>query len=192
MATIANNRFPVGDPKTFRSLTKGKYSCYVYQGDKGDEQFMESCDVLADTWLPTGSIAYIDAATGRAVATKGANAAGKAAVPYIVKVGSDHRTVGSEKYNAAGGLVTLLPLTGYFRIVTTVFEQGTDISYETGDFLTVGQFQYDGKTVLGLTKTGAALGTSTIVGIVDGPVGNEVKQNAALAFTAFFQPVVGK
>jgi hypothetical protein len=189
MATIANNRFPVGNPRNFRDLTKGKYDCYVYQGDKGDEQFMESCDVLADAWLPTGSIAHIDE-HGRAVAGVGTDTAGKLAVPYIVKVGSDHRTVKSEKYNAAGGLVTLLPLTGYFRIITTVFDQGASLSYATGDLLTVKQFQYDGQTVWGLSKDGAALGSSLVVGIVDGPVGNEVKQNAALAFTAFYRPVV--
>lgn len=187
MASIANNRFPVGDPRTFRDLTKGKYSCYVYQGDKSDEQFMESCDVLADAWLPTGSIAYINE-QGRAVAGVGTDTTSKLAVPYIVKVGSDHRTVKSEKYNAAGGLVTLLPLTGYFRLITTVFDQEETLSYAAGDLLTVKQFNYDGKAVWGVTKAGAALGTNLIVGIVDGPVGNEVKQNAALAFTAFYRP----
>ena len=189
MASIANNRFPVGDPRSFRDLTKGKYSCYVYQGDKGDEQFMESCDVLADAWLPTGSIAYINE-QGRAVAGLGTDSATKLSVPYIVKVGSDHRTVKSETYNAAGGLVTLLPVTGYFRLVTTVFEQADGLAYAAGDLLTVKKFNYDGKEVWGVSKNGASLGNSVIVGIVDGPVGNEVKQNAALAFTAFYRPAV--
>ena len=94
----------------------------------------------------------------------------------------------SEKYNAAGGLITLLPLTGYFRLFTTVFEQGESISYAAGDLLTVGQFTYDGKTVYGVKKASSA--SETIVGIVDGPVSNEVKQNPALAFTAYFKPYV--
>ena len=107
-------------------------------------------------------------------------------VPYMVKVGTDHRTVGSEKYNAAGGLVTVLPMTGYFRFVTTVFEKGEGIKYKAGDLLTVKTFTYDGKSVLGVAKAAAA--TNLIVGIVDGPVSTEVKQNEALAFTAYYRP----
>lgn len=191
MSTIANNRFPVGNPENFRNLTKGKYSCYVYQGDKGDEQFMESCGVPAKTWAPTGSVAFIDGGTLSVDATKITEKGGvKVSVPYMVKVGTEHKTVGSEKYNAAGGLVTLLPLTGYFRFVTTVYQkvinEDTPIVYNAGDLLTLAKFEYDGQEVIGVTKATAA--TNLIVGIVDGQVGKEVKQNDALAFTAYYRP----
>lgn len=186
IVSIANNRFPFGNPANFRNLAKGKYDCVVYQGDNGDMQFMDSCTIVANAWLPTGSIAYVDGTTAKP--GLGAMTATKVAVPYIVKVGTEHPTVYSEKYNAAGGLITLLPLTGYFRLITTVFKQGTDISYAAGDLLTVEQFEYDGKNVYGVAKATSA--SQTIVGIVDGPVGNEVKQNPALAFTAYFKPYV--
>ena len=179
MATIANNRFPVGNPANFRELTKGKYSCYVYQGDKSDEQFMESAAVKADANIPTGTIAYIDA-DGFATTTKPTVTNG-VAIPYIVKVGTDHRTVKSEKYNAAGGLVTLLPLTGYFRIVTTGID--ATCTYTPGTYLCVKAV--DGVNVL-VPKGTASAGTD-VVGIVDG-FGSEVKQNSAVAFTAFFRP----
>lgn len=186
--SIANNRFPVGNPLNFRNFAKGKYDCVVYQGDNGDMQFMDSTTILAGAWLPTGSIAYVDNNVAKASVV--ADTAVKVAVPYIVKVGTEHPNVYSEKYNAAGGLITLLPLTGYFRLVTTVFEQGESITYAAGDLLTVKQFIYDGRTVLGVAKATSGIGSETIVGIVDGPVGNEVKQNPALAFTAFYRPAV--
>lgn len=185
--SIANNRFPVGNPLNFRNLAKGKYDCVVYQGDNGDMQFMDSCTILAGAWIPTGSIAYVDDTVAKPGV--GSDTAVKVAVPYIVKVGTEHRNVYSEKYNAAGGLITLLPLTGYFRVITTVFEQGDSITYAAGDLLTVKQFTYDGQSVYGVAKATAGIGSELIVGIVDGPVGNEVKQNPALAFTAFYRPV---
>ena len=186
ITSIMNNRFPVGNPANFRNLPKGKYDCVVYQGDNGDMQFMNSCTIAANAWLPTGSIAYVE--DNVAKPGLGSMTAIKVDVPYIVKVGTEHPNVYSEKYNAAGGLITLLPLTGYFRLFTTVFEQGESISYAAGDLLTVGQFTYDGKTVYGVKKASSA--SETIVGIVDGPVSNEVKQNPALAFTAYFKPYV--
>ena len=185
--SIVNNRYPVGNPLNFRNLAQSKYDCLVYQGDNSDMQFMDSCTILANAWVPTGSIAYIDDTVAKPGV--GADTAVKVAVPYIVKVGTEHRNVYSEKYNAAGGLITLLPLTGYFRVITTVFEQGEAISYAAGDLLTVKQFTYDGKSVYGVAKATTGIGSELIVGIVDGPVGNEVKQNPALAFTAFYRPV---
>ena len=186
-SSIANNRFPVGNPLNFRNLTKGKYDCVVYQGDNSDMQFMDSCTILANAWIPTGSIAYVDNTVAKP--GLGTDTAVKLAVPYIVKVGTEHRNVYSEKYNAAGGLITLLPLTGYFRVITTVFEQGESISYAAGDLLTVKQFTYDGQNVYGVAKATTGLGSEVIVGVVDGAVSNEVKQNPALAFTAFYRPV---
>ena len=192
ITSIANNRFPIGNPANFRDLTKGKYDCVVYQGDNGDRQFMDSCTIVDNAWLPTGSIAYIDnnVAKPGPDASSQADTATKIYVPYIVKVGTEHPNVYSEKYNAAGGLITLLPLTGYFRLATTVFEQGDAITYAAGDLLTVKPFTYDGKTVYGVAKATSGINSQRIVGIVDGPVGLEVKQNPALAFTAFFKPYV--
>lgn len=187
--SIVNNRYPMGNPRNFRDLVKGKYTALVYQGDNGDLQFAESATLDANAWLPSGSIAHIE--NGVAKPGLGTNAAGKVCVPYIVKVGTEHRTVRSEKFNAAGGIITLLPLTGYFRLITTVFDKADGLVYSAGDLLTVGEFEYDGKTVYGITKAGADLNSKTIVGIVDGPVGTEVKQNDAVAFTAYFKPVVG-
>ena len=60
ITSIMNNRFPVGNPANFRNLPKGKYDCVVYQGDNGDMQFMNSCTIAANAWLPTGSIAYVE------------------------------------------------------------------------------------------------------------------------------------
>ena len=182
--SIYNVNFPMGDMNQFPDKVKNKYTCDVYQGDTGDIRFMDSAAVKAGSWIPTGSVAHIE--NNVAVAGVGADTASAVSVPFMVFVGNDKKTTVSEKGNAVGGLVTLLPLTGYFRFVTTVFDSSQE--YKVGDLLTVAEFDFDGKKVQGVTKKGAARGTTVIVGVVDSVVASDVKGNDALKFTAMYIP----
>jgi hypothetical protein len=182
--SIYNVNFPMGNMNQFPEKTQNKYTCDVYQGDTGDIRFMDSAAYSAGSWIPTGSVAHIE--NNIAKPGLGEDTASAVKVPFMVFVGNDKKSTVSEKGNATGGLVTLLPLTGYFRFVTTVFDASQE--YKAGDLLTVGEFTFDGKTVFGVTKAGATRGTATIVGVVDSVVGTDVKGNNALKFTAMYIP----
>lgn len=182
--SIYNVNFPVGDMTQFPDKTKNKFTCDVYQGDTSDIRFMDSAAVNAGSWIPTGSIAHIE--NNVAKPGLGEDTATAVSVPFMVFVGNDKLSTVSEKGNVTGGLVTLLPLTGYFRFVTTVFDASQE--YTAGDLLTVANFEYAGKQVYGVTKVGATRGTATIVGVVDSIVASDVKGNDALKFTAMYIP----
>lgn len=182
--SIYNVNFPTGDMNQFPEKVQNKYTCDVYQGDTGDIRFMDSAAYRAGSWIPTGSVAHIE--NNIAVAGVGADTANTVSVPYMVFVGNDKISTRSEKGNATGGLVTLLPLTGYYRFVTSVFDNSQE--YKAGDLLTVAEFTFDGKVVQGVTKKGAARGTTVIVGIVDSVIASDVKGNDAIKFTAMYIP----
>lgn len=182
--SIYNVNFPMGDMTQFPAQVKNKFTCDVYQGDTSDIRFMDSAAVRANDWIPTGSIAHKEGDV--AVAGLGTDTDKRVSVPYMVFVGNDKLSTTSEKGNATGGLVTMLPLTGYFRFVTTVFDESQE--YNAGDLLTVSDFKFDGKTVYGVTKDGAVRGDATIVGVVDSIIASDVKGNKALKFTAMYIP----
>lgn len=187
--TVLNQNYPVGKPAEFPTPWTRQFRATVYQGDMADAtRFQNSAAYAAGTFLPTGAIASIDSANGLAVAGCKAGAAGNHPVPYIVFVGNDKMEVKSEYMNVSGGVVTLLPCTGYYRVRTTVFDKSEGISYAINDLLTVKELTVEGGTTAGVTKTGAKPYDTVTVGIVDAPVGLDHSDLETLSFTCYFLP----
>lgn len=187
--TVLNQNYPVGNPSAFPAPWTRQFRATVYQGDMADAtRFQNSAAYAAGAVLPTGAIASIDSDNGLAVAGCKAGAAGNHPVPYVVFVGNDKMEVQSEYMNVSGGVVTLLPCTGYYRVRTTVFDKSEGITYKTNDFLTVGKTTVNDKEVACVTKTGAKPYETVIVGIVDAPVGLDHSDLETLGFTCYFLP----
>ena len=173
---------------------KRQYVATVYQGDVAfitPFKDVVSYDVANAETLVTGSICYVDA-NNQAVPGVGTATATSCAVPYLVYVGNDQKSVQSQKGNASGGQITLIPCTGYYRIVTTIFN--TKKTFAAGDYLTA--VVTDGSTAttvnnlvgVGVLSNEATVYTDTIVGIADGPVANDHFDLPSLRFTCYFIP----
>lgn len=166
-----------------------KYRATIYQGDTTfATRFMDSLAFATGTDLPTGSVAYLDNATGTVKPGVGTASASNCPVPYIVYMGTDQKTVQSQRGNIAGGIVSLLPSTGYYRVVTTVFD--TSKTYAAGDYLKVTTGAFGDYTGIGLLTNGATVYTDVVVGIADGPAGVDHFELPSLKFTCYFIPPV--
>lgn len=177
---------------------KRQYVATVYQGDVAFiTPFKDSVlyDASNADKLPTGSICYIDA-NGLAVPGVGTATATNCPVPCVVYVGTDQKAVISQKGNASGGKVTLIPCTGYYRIVTTVFNTKQAATYAAGDFLTAKvtdgstDTTVNNLTGVGVATPGATAYTDVVIGIVDGPIANDHFDLPSLRFTCYFIPPV--
>lgn len=188
--TIFNEGYAAGGKSQVPPFVR-KYVATIYQGDTTfATRFMDSLAFDAGENLPTGSIAYFDETTKKVKAGVGTATATNCPVPYIVYMGNDQKSVISQKGNAAGGLVSLLPCTGYFRVVTTVFD--TTKNYVAGDFLTADKQTFDGLTNVGVATNGATAYSDVVIGIADGPEGVDHFDLPSLRFTCYFiPPVVG-
>lgn len=183
--SLITNSYGKPDPTQFNDQYKHKYFCEVVQGDVSNDVRQEnSVAVKAGSWLPTGSIAYIDE-NKFGVAGLGTNSDTKVAVPQIVFVGTDHGNVFSEKYNSGCGLITLHPLTANRDYMTTVYD--VEGSYEVGTLLTAKTFKFDGKDVCGVTPAAAG---DTVIGIVRAVPDMHHNGVKGLIFSAYFRPAV--
>ena len=186
--TIFNAGYADGGKSTVPPFAM-KYRATVYQGDTTfATRFSDSLAFAAGENLPPGSIAYYDPELGKARAGLGENTGTNCPVPYIVYMGTDQKSVTSQKGNIAGGLVTLIPCTGYFRFVTTVFD--TTKSYTAGDFLTATKATFDGLADVGVITNGATVYTDTVIGIADGPAGVDHFDLDSLRFTCYYIPAI--
>ena len=194
--TVFTGGFASGDNGAAKPAPfKRQYVATVYQGDVAfisPFKDVVNYDATNADKLPTGSICYVNA-SGLAVPGVGTATATNCPVPYLVYVGNDQKSVISQKGNATGGKVTLIPCTGYYRIVTTIFNTN-DTTYAAGDFLTAAVT--DGSTVttvnnligVGVATNGATVYTDVVIGIVDGPVTNDHFDLPSLRFTCYFIP----
>ena len=168
---------------------KRKYVAVVYQGDTAFlNPFRDTVAFATGVNLPTGSIAYVDASTGLATPGVGAATATNCPVPYLVYVGNDQKSVISQEGNIAGGKVSLIPCTGYFRVTTTIFD--TEATYAAGDFLTADVKAFDGLTGVGVATNGAKAYEDVVIGIADGAAGVDHFDLPTLRFTCYFIPPV--
>lgn len=187
--TIVTEGYASGSNAAKPSPFTMKYRATIYQGDTTfATRFMDSVAFATGTELPTGSIAYIDNADGTAKAGVGSATASNCPVPYVVYMGNDQKSVLSQKGNIAGGTVSLLPCTGYFRVVTTVYD--TSKTYAAGDYLKVTTGAFGDYTSVGLLTNGATAYTDVVVGIADGPAGVDHFDLPSLKFTCYFIPPV--
>lgn len=166
-----------------------KYRATVYQGDTTfATPFRDSVTFQSGANLPTGSIAYFDATDKVAKPGVGTASAANCPVPCIVYMGNDQKSIQSQKGNIAGGIVTLIPCTGYFRVVTTIFD--SEQAYNAGDFLTATVQSYDGLANVGVITNDAKVYEDVILGIADGPVTNDHFDLPSLRVTCYFIPPV--
>ncbi len=164
---------------------KRKYVATVYQGDVAFiTPFKDSVAFATGVNLPTGSICHVE--DGLAVPGVGTATATNCPVSYVVYMGNDQKSVISQKGNAAGGIVTLIPCTGYYRIVTTIFD--TTKTYAAGDFLTADVASFDGMASVGVATNGATVYTDIVIGIADAPVSADHFDLPSLRFTCNFIP----
>ena len=164
---------------------KRKYVAVVYQGDTAFlTPFRDTVAFATGVNLPTGSIAYVN--DGNATPGTGAAGATNCPVPYLVYVGNDQKTVISQQGNAAGGTVSLIPCTGYFRVTTTVFD--TEATFAAGDFLKAKVDTFDGLTSVGIVTNGANIYSDVVIGIADGAAGVDHFDLPTLRFTCYFIP----
>nr|DAQ19021.1 MAG TPA: hypothetical protein [Herelleviridae sp.] len=186
--TVSNKNYPLGNTANMPPAWKRKNYNVVYQGDVStDTRMYNSVTFAAGGWFPTGSVCSIDknnvAKTGVAKGT-----AGNHPMAYVVAVGNDRMEVQSERGNAAGGLLTLLPCAGYYRVRTTVFDADSSLTYEIGDLLSVGEIEHQGKTCSAVTKKNNKPYENVIVGSVDAPVDLNKEGLPALSFTCYWLP----
>ena len=183
--SLITNSYGKPDPKQFNDQYNHKYFCELVQGDVSNDVRQEnSVAVTAGTWLPTGSIAYINA-NKQGVAGIGENSATKVTIPQIVYVGTEHGNVFSEKFNSGCGLITTHPLTTNCDYMTTVFDAAA--SYEVGTMLTAKEIDFDGKKVFAVTP--AAEG-ETVIGIVRAVPAMHHLGVKGIVFSAYFRPAV--
>lgn len=181
--SLITKSYGMPDPNQFNDQYKHKYFCEVVQGNVSNVVRQEtSVAVKANTWIPTGSIAFVDE-DGFAAAGLGISTDTKVAVPQVVFVGTEHGNVFSEKYNSGCGLITMIPLTANNDIMTTVYDaEGT---YTVGTLLTAKAITFDGKSVYAVTPAAAG---ETVIGIVR--TAPEMHHNGVrgLIFSAYFKP----
>lgn len=183
--SLITNSYGKPDPKQFNDQYKHKYFCEIVQGDVSNDVRQESSvAVKAGTWLPTGSIAYIDEQNFGA-AGLGTNSATKVSVPQIVFVGTEHGNVFSEKFNSGCGLITMHPLTANNDYMTTVYD--VEGSYSVGTLLTAKKITFDGKDVFAVSP--AAEG-DTVIGIVRAVPDMHHHGVKGLIFSSYFRPAV--
>lgn len=153
MSTLLTKAYGVPQPKSFSEKYQHKFFCNIVQGDVSNDVRQEnSVSFKAGEFMPTGSIAYIDA-NGQGVAGLGKSTATEAIIPQIVFVGSEHGNVSSERGNSGCGLITLIPLTQGKTIMTTVFDK--DASYKVGTILTAKEVTIGDKKVYGVAPAAA-------------------------------------
>ena len=161
---------------------KLKLQPVVFQGDVDRAHRMQDAPYIkAGAVLPSGSICMIDDANEASmydVASK--------AVPHFVLLGTENEGVISQEGNIAGGIITTLPLTGYYRLQTQLFDK--DKTYKVNEFLTVAEYPFDDfGTVTGLVN-GATPYTNVVAGIVCKPVFKDAAGRETLTFDAYFLP----
>lgn len=185
--TIFNEGYADGQNVAKPAPFTMKYRATVYQGDTTfATRFCDSFTFAAGTNLPTGSIAFLDNSDGLVKPGVGVAAADACPVPYVVYMGNDQKSVISQKGNIAGGIVTLIPTTGYFRIVTTIFD--TTKTYAAGEFLKVTKTTFDGMADVGVITNGATVYSDVVIGIADGAAGIDHFDLPSLKFTCYFIP----
>lgn len=189
MNTVVNAFNTLGDPASMEPPWVPTCILTTYQGAVEDKlQFWDQAAYTASTDNPvTGSIVSLNS-QGKAVCDVPTGTGANQAVPYIVKVGCERPEIRSERGNASGGVITILPMTGFYRFRTTIFDK-TQADYARGDFLTIKTSTLDGKSVCLVTKENANVYTTVTVGVVDLPVANDREGNPALSFTAMWVPV---
>ena len=181
--SLITKSYGTPDLTQFNDQYKHKYFCEVVQGEVSNDVRQEnSVAVKANTWLPTGSIAYIGD-DNFAAAGLGTSSATKVTVPQIVHVGTEHGNVFSEKYNTGCGLISMIPLTANNNIMTTVYDAAG--TYTKGTLLTAKEFTFDGHTVVGVTP---AADGDTVIGIVQTAPELSHYGVKGLIFSAYFRP----
>lgn len=197
--SVFTNGFASGNKAAKPAPFKRKYVVTCYQGDTAFlTPFKDTATYVAGTKLPTGSICYLDA-DGKATPGVGPMTDLKnCPVPYIVYVGNDQKQVQSQKGNTAGGIVSLVPCTGYYRFVTTIYN--TADTFKAGDFLTAKIT--DGSAVTSVCDDDALVGTGVgvaakcttgvytdiVIGIADAAVAQDHFDLPSLRFTCYFIP----
>lgn len=161
---------------------------YVFQGDKEHTQRMQNAPyIAAGANLPSGSICMID--DKNIAKAYDAEALAANAVPHFVILGTENEGVISQEGNIAGGILTTVPMTGYFRICTQLFDKSK--TYKANEFLTVAEFTFgDFGTVTGLVN-GATPYTNVVAGIVCEPIAKDAAGRDTLKFDAYFLPKQG-
>ena len=198
---FANGAVSAAKPDPF----KRKYVTTCYQGDVAFlTPFRDTATYAATAKLPTGSICHLDA-DGKAVAGVGeVTDLTNCPVPYLVYVGNDQMSVKSQKGNSVGGIVSLIPCTGYYRFVTTIYD--TTKTFKAGDFLTAAVTQavpdgtdnravkavcdadYPDGGVGVITKVTTGVYTDLVLGIADCAVAKDHFDLPSLRFTCYFIP----
>ena len=187
--TIFNQGYADGNNVTKANPFTMKYRATVYQGDTTfATPFRDSVTFATGASLPTGSIAYFDATDKVAKPGVGTATKTNCPVPCIVYMGNDQKSIQSQKGNIAGGIVTLIPCTGYFRVVTTVFDSTK--TYVAGDFLTADVTTFEDLANVGVITNGAEVYSDVVLGIADGPVANDHFDLPSLKVTCYFIPPV--
>ena len=193
---FANGNVAVNKPEPF----KRKYVATCYQGDVAFiTPFKDTAVYATGAALPTGSICYINAAGEATPGLPTLTDLKNCPVPYIVYVGNDQMSVKSQKGNTAGGTVSLVPCTGYYRFVTTVFNNAEGTTYKAGDFLTAALT--NGSTVKSVadadyptahagvaTPVTTGVYTDIVIGIVDTGITKDHFNLDSLRFTCYFIP----
>lgn len=182
------------DYANFKKPWNMKYQPYIFQGDTSfGTKFQSSPVFTIGTDMLSGSICYVD---GSNVAHPGCtDADGNTQVPQLVLVGTETRTATSQIGNTAGGLLTTVPVTGYFRFVTQVFDMSEGVTYAAGDYLTVKEITVDGVTIYGISNVNEAGDkvapyTDVICGIVDKASYSDADSRPSLQFTGYFLPAM--
>ena len=197
--SVFTNGFASGADASRPAPFKRKYVATCYQGDVAFlTPFKDTATYAAGAKLPTGSICHLDA-NGKAVAGVGSMTdLTNCPVPYLVYVGNDQKQVISQEGNTAGGIVSLVPCTGYYRFVTTLYN--TQDTFKAGDFLTAKIT--DNSTVKAVSDSDPLVGVGAgvaakcsvgvysdiVIGIADGPVTNDHFDLPSLRFTCYFIP----
>lgn len=177
--------------KVNRSLAerwKMKYITDVFQGETDRAlRKQDAPTYAAGAFLPSGSVCMIDSDNVAKLYDASTNA-----VPHFVFKGTNEVGVQSEVGNIAGGILTTLPCTGNYRVMTRVFEQGEGVAYAVNDFITVANADCNGEgTTSMFTKNGATPYTSVIAGVVCKPVYKDQMGNNALTVDLMFLPKQG-
>ena len=164
---------------------KLKLQPVVFQGDtKRADRIQNAPYIKAGANLPSGSICMIDDMNEASIYDAALNA-----VPHFVLLGTENEGVISQEGNIAGGVITTIPVTGYYRLQTQLFDKSK--TYKANEFLTVGSFEFDEfGTVTGLTN-GATPYTDVVAGIVCKPVFKDAAGRETLTFDAYFLPKQG-
>ena len=164
---------------------KLKLQPVVFQGDtRRADRIQNAPYIAAGADLPSGSICMIGDDNVAKAYDVNSNA-----LPHFVLLGTENEGVISQEGNIAGGVITTIPVTGYYRLQTQIFAEG---EYKANDFLTVEAIAHDDfKNEVTVLKGGATPYTNVVAGIVCKPVFKDTAGRATLTFDAYFLPKQG-